>query len=88
LLKSTPEVKELPSIRNMQFWKMGRDCKMSFCDWDKQKEGEYKLMAVAGRPRLIIKERVFGEEGKEKMIPVSIERLECFGLISRIEPIV
>ena len=38
---------------------------MSFCDWDKQKEGEYKLMAVAGRPRLIIKERVFGEEGKE-----------------------
>ena len=39
---------------------------MSFCDWDKQKEGEYKLMAVAGRPRLIIKERVFGEEGKEK----------------------
>lgn len=46
---------------------------MSFCDWDKQKEGEYKLMAVAGRPRLIIKERVFGEEGKEKMIPVSID---------------
>lgn len=88
LLKSTPEVKELPSIRNMHFCTMGKDCKMSFYDWDKQKEGEYKLMAVAGRPRLIIEERVFGEEGKEQIIPISIERLECFGLISRTEPIV
>lgn len=83
LLKSIPEIQELPSVRNMEFWKMGTDCKLSFYDWDKEKEGEYKLMAVAGRPRLIIIERAFGEEEKEKMIAVSIERLEHFGLTSR-----
>ena len=86
--KSTPEVGELPSINNTEFWKMNGDCKLSFYDWDKQKEGEYKLMAAAGHTRLIIKERAFGEDGKEKMIPISIEHLESFGLISRTEPIV
>jgi len=39
-LKSTPEVGELPSINNTEFWKMNGDCKLSFYDWDKQKEGE------------------------------------------------
>ncbi len=29
-LKATPEVGELPSINNTEFWKMNGDCKLSF----------------------------------------------------------
>lgn len=84
-LKVAPEVKaELPSMRKMEYYKsVFKDCTLSFWDSEKGSERIYKLMAIAGTPFLIINERELGEDGKEEKTPITTERLECFGLISR-----